>query len=109
MMPDQRSVTEQLLDLVKIANSAGMYDAADMVNSLLQEPMDRTYQIRVVEQRLALVVTIQARNPREAYRKFRVGEGKPSSGLTTALGLEHAKTTDHLYDASGNFISSADR
>ena len=34
-MPDQRSVTDQLRDLVVMANRAGMYDAADLINLTL--------------------------------------------------------------------------
>jgi hypothetical protein len=30
-MPDQRSTTEQMRDLITIANLAGMYDAADWI------------------------------------------------------------------------------
>lgn len=35
-MPDQRSVTEQLRDLVGTANRLGMYDAADWLSLWLQ-------------------------------------------------------------------------
>jgi hypothetical protein len=30
-MPDQRAVTEQLADLIRLANEHGLYDAADWV------------------------------------------------------------------------------
>ncbi len=35
-MPDQRSVTDQLRELVKVATKAGLYDAADAVQNLLR-------------------------------------------------------------------------
>ena len=35
VMPDQRSTTDQLRDLLKIANKRGMYDAADVITKLL--------------------------------------------------------------------------
>jgi len=35
-MPDQRSVTDQLKDLIKFANQNGLYDAADWIQSQLK-------------------------------------------------------------------------
>lgn len=35
-MPDQRSVTDQLRDLIIHANRQGMYDAADVLQGLLR-------------------------------------------------------------------------
>ncbi len=35
MMNDQRSTTDQLLDLVRLANEHGLYDAADAVQQLI--------------------------------------------------------------------------
>jgi len=34
--PDQRSVTEQLKDLIVLANQHGLYDAADWVKTQLE-------------------------------------------------------------------------
>lgn len=49
MMPDQRSVTDQLKDLVVLANRRGLYDAADWIQSRLQKHNEykHTYDHRV--------------------------------------------------------------
>jgi hypothetical protein len=39
-MPDQRSLYEQLRDLVQLANRAGMYDAADFVRGHVERIED---------------------------------------------------------------------
>jgi len=46
-MPDQRSVTDQLRDLVIMANRSGMYDAADLVQTLLR-PENRVTSAEVI-------------------------------------------------------------
>lgn len=37
VMPDQRSTTDQLRDLIKFANAHGMYDAADVIARIVEE------------------------------------------------------------------------
>lgn len=38
LMPDQRSVTEQLTNLVEMANKHGLYDAADWLTRAMSSP-----------------------------------------------------------------------
>jgi hypothetical protein len=35
-MPDQRSLVDQLRDLIPLANRAGMYDAADYIRDVVE-------------------------------------------------------------------------
>ena len=46
-MPDQRSTTDQLRDLVIMANRAGMYDAADAIQNLLR-PENRVNSAEII-------------------------------------------------------------
>ncbi len=46
--PDQPSVTEQLQELVVIANRVGLYDAADVIQARLLSPEHRLSQGEVL-------------------------------------------------------------